>query len=140
MSECNPEKCLNKCAVIGSMKDHIDEHSRQIDYLLSQTVDHELEGAVAAFAEGHSYTGDQAMMIGDGSEAEPGDIGELCEKIQAHIDDIEAAKNILIDGCAGPLGMRAVRGGVEYTVNVCTSPLAPLDGNNEPVNVTRKEM
>ena len=65
---------------------------------------------------------------------------EVYADLTDHTQQLEKLRAGMIANCSGPLGMRAVRDNVEYTVKVCTSPQAPDGTIIEPTNVTRREI
>ena len=142
MNTCNPEKCLDKCPVAKLITQHIDRHNVDVDDAISRSVS-DLPDVVA------SAISESAQMFGlPGDGIAPTQIadklrkqdGEIVEGLTAHIADLEAKRGQLTETCAGPLGMRAMRGGIEYTITVCTSPVMPKVASSEPAHVVRRDI
>ena len=152
------ELCVGNCAncpVVARRTEAID-HGRETlgklaEAAISESVENELIGPVFDAAE--QLTGGKIGYMTDGGEIKIAESVEefasvfrsetsnVIDRIESEIDDDQSALEAYVQGCSGPLTMRANRDGMEVTVRVCMNPSAPLGkGPNEPVTVYRQDI
>ena len=140
MSECHPERCLANCARVEELTGHIDRHNAQLDALITMSTDDTPERAAESVREFM-----QQLRPGDAipsSEELAREFreynGEDYTSLTEHVQRLEQKRHDMTAHCSGPLGMRAVSEGIEYTARVCRSPIEPLGVRSEPTVIVRK--
>lgn len=136
----NTHNRCDNCPLVTDMREHIDEHKAEVDYIIAGSVS-ELPDRLAEeiLALGLSLGADPAAApdCHDLAQNIRKEGGLMLDSTNKHIESLEASLDVLRKGCAGPLGMRAVRDGTEYTSSLCTSPVLPRGTNTELVRVKR---
>ena len=136
----NTQNRCDNCPLVRDMREHIDEHKAEVDDIIAGSVS-ELPDRLAEeiLALGLSLGADPAAApdCHDLAQNIRKEGGLMLDSTNKHIESLEASLDVLRKGCAGPLGMRAVRDGTEYTSSLCTSPVLPRGTNTELVRVKR---
>ncbi len=132
-----PEKCL-PCPAVRVIRDHIDLHEKQKESITEFAVSDKLDEFAARYYDQVSNVHvDRPSSCEEVSKGMRADAADQLDFLDQHIDGIKEQRKRLVTGCAGSLGMRAIRDGINFTVRVCTSPSRPNEEDIEPASVLR---
>ena len=145
MSECIPSsKCEQRCPVVKILNDNIDSHDKQIDGIISMSVSETPERIAEALSAGLESMGISEDDDNISTEELASGIREMnsqkFELLKAHNAEMNANRAALMAACSGPLALRTVDGGTQYTARICRSKRIVESDEPEPVFVSRKKL